>query len=577
MAKLTGVSVVAEKITYNGAEYVKTDESAKAGDIIRIASDVSFLTDGGYYVVDSVDCAGDPQITDDEGDSYDICGDEFEVFAKVSVAAPGATSAGTATYLEVKRRANVGERIRIVSGVSYSDYGNGDEFVVERVDLDGDVYITDNVGEEECVFLREYVVLEPIPQPNATTADTLPDTLPEPYVIHDGKVYVKETRKAAAGERILIVNPQIALSYGKGDVLTVKESLEGGISADNEARSGVLHREYVVLTPVTSVILGGKEYAIEQRNAKAGDIVLVTETAADYWAFSTGMIGTCDGESGRVAKDAHLTFANGKKYYVGPSASKSDYVVLVPQEDTQPVAKQPEAVRLTVGDYAKVTATSNHNYAIGDVVKITEDDPDGRPYRGEVVATGRVGNWLRESEVVRATPEEVAEAQRKKAEADAKAAKLKLKVGDKVRINVPEGTRTSYGRAGVTNSEIGEVTTIISDDLVRVRWPSFSNDWNGKPAELDVVTPEEAAWAKLGRKVGEFKAGDIAEFAEPAGYNALTKGDIGVVGEPNQLGWVRLNTASVVCGNWCTPKELRLIAPVESLFNSAINSASTAN
>lgn len=130
---------------------------------------------------------------------------------------------------------------------------------------------------------------------------------------------------------------------------------------------------------------------------------------------------------------------------------------------------------------------------------------------------------------------------------------------------------------GVTNAEIGEVTAVREGGKVTVKWPSFGSGWSGIMAELDVVTPEEAKWSAIGRKVGEFKAGDIVEFAEPDGYNALTKGDVGTVGETNRLGWVRVNTKAVKCGNWCEPKELRLIAPVESLFNSAINSASTAN
>lgn len=36
MPKLNGVKTVAERITYNGAEYVKADGRAQAGDIVKV-------------------------------------------------------------------------------------------------------------------------------------------------------------------------------------------------------------------------------------------------------------------------------------------------------------------------------------------------------------------------------------------------------------------------------------------------------------------------------------------------------------------------------------------------------------
>lgn len=64
-------------------------------------------------------------------------------------------------YREVRRKAAVGERIKIVDASEFSDYENGDTFIVERDDCDGDIFITDNVGDEEGVFAYEYVTLEP--------------------------------------------------------------------------------------------------------------------------------------------------------------------------------------------------------------------------------------------------------------------------------------------------------------------------------------------------------------------------------------------------------------------------------
>jgi hypothetical protein len=73
MAKLNGVTVspaVAERIQYNGVEYVKTDAPAKAGDIVRVNDLVNDMrigiTGGGFYEV--VNGPNGIYFDDDDGD-----------------------------------------------------------------------------------------------------------------------------------------------------------------------------------------------------------------------------------------------------------------------------------------------------------------------------------------------------------------------------------------------------------------------------------------------------------------------------------------------------------------------------
>lgn len=577
MAKLTnvrelGVNAVAEKITYNGAEYVKTEADAKAGDIVRnirapfyadvYAGDYFELLAGpsGIYFEDGDD---DKRGFDHGGYCYRVKSADFEVFAKVSAPVSAATPASPVAYREVKRVASAGERIRIVKGVSFSDYDNGDEFVVKRVDSDGDAYITDNVGEEECVFLREYVVLEEVVEAVETSAEPIPDTLPEPYVIHNGKVYAKESRKANGGELVIVtdnsaLNARDVRPYvPNGTVCEVVDDNPGvAIRGYETAGSFMLEGKYVVLTPVTSVTLGEKEYAIEQRVADVGETVLVLETF-------------CYGKSGDIAKVTESRRGLGDVRTEKHTLMNDDrYVVLVPKEPAksqpEPAVKQTEIInkkadvgdriritaaygtegkyangdvfavtriresdgrvfvaehdrpiaqeeyeiipepvrlteRLTVGDYAKVIALGGgHDYALGDIVEITKDDgkDDCAPYRGKTVASGRVGNWLAEKRVVRATPEEVAAAERVKAEADAKAA-------------------------------------------------------------------EETKWAAIGRKVGEFKVGDIVQTLEDTGGHPI--GTIGTLEYDHTWGKLRVRAG----GKLYAHHARTLLAPVESLFNSA--------
>lgn len=71
-------------------EYVRIDKSeAKAGDFVKFPNATSsYLTSDKYYEIYRVDVCGDPQIYDDDGDSYDTCGKRFEAYRKVSAAEP---------------------------------------------------------------------------------------------------------------------------------------------------------------------------------------------------------------------------------------------------------------------------------------------------------------------------------------------------------------------------------------------------------------------------------------------------------------------------------------------------------
>lgn len=71
-------------------KYVRIDKSeAKAGDFVKFPNATSsYLTSDKYYEIYRVDGCGDPQIYDDDGDSYDTYGFDFEVYRKVSAAEP---------------------------------------------------------------------------------------------------------------------------------------------------------------------------------------------------------------------------------------------------------------------------------------------------------------------------------------------------------------------------------------------------------------------------------------------------------------------------------------------------------
>jgi hypothetical protein len=136
-------------------------------------------------------------------------------------------------YREVKRKANVGERIKIVSAACAGElYQNNDVLTVTKVYDSGHVYANTSDGRNAGVFYREYTALEPTD-----------------IVIIDGVRYREERRKARVGERILYVwegeQSQVYTAIcveENGDVRVVDEYDDGTFM--------IHYGAYRVLTPI---------------------------------------------------------------------------------------------------------------------------------------------------------------------------------------------------------------------------------------------------------------------------------------------------------------------------------------
>lgn len=120
----------------------------------------------------------------------------------------------TQSYREVQRKANVGERIKIVEADD-SRYSNGDEFVVDGTNHAG-VYVKHrrgNINGCAAVFHSEYVVLEPI---TPTTA-TLPDLFAQFIRDNAGAVrsYLAEIDPDKCAEPSVDVAPPAPLTRAK--------------------------------------------------------------------------------------------------------------------------------------------------------------------------------------------------------------------------------------------------------------------------------------------------------------------------------------------------------------------------
>lgn len=428
---IPAVNVMVE-IGGSNAEYRKVDRKAQAGDIVKVISSDYDMQYGGFYLV------GDgPSVVDDVNDRvmpFGMYPEDFEVYAPVS-----AESTAPA-YREVKRKAAVGERIKIVNTCDRR-WSNGEEFVVERTGGSG-VMIKHPQGNGGggCagVFNSEYVVLEPI------NAQAKAESAAKP-------------KRLTVGDYAKVVNPKGYREHRRGQIVEIfKDTHEG---QPFNARS---------LTD------GGENWYCEH------EITLATAEE----------VSAARAEAQRVAQ---------RKLAVGTFAG-GGFAVVVDESKSGSLDGFENGQHVTVAD--------KYGYAGRYALKVTL--PGG--FYGYCNADAL--RQITEAEYNAAT-----------------APKPKFSVGDSVQINVPESETTRYGRALVKNSEIGTVTK-VSGERVTVTFPSYGGGWDGIASELTRVSAEELAaieketqetakWNAIGRKVGEFKRGDIVSFACTGGEKGV--------------------------------------------------------
>ncbi|MDE1454796.1 hypothetical protein PVN32_21860 [Bacillus paralicheniformis] len=279
---------------------------------------------------------------------------------------------------------------------------------------------------------------------------------------------------------------------------------------------------------------------IDKSEAKAGDFVKFDEAPYEYLTAGKfyGIYRVDDCGDPRIQDDEGDDFDTyGFDFEVYRKVSAAD----------------PQPERLKVGDYAKVVGKAI-TAETGDIVKIIQDTGDQVPFMVETM-DGKDTEWRTERSLVRATDEEVAEAK------DA-AARAKFKKGAKVRLKSGGGVYPLFG------FENGKVYSVVDNDFlwgITEKKIQIENDRGrgcATPDQLEPLTEEEAAeiekWAAIGRKVGEYKVGDIVQY--------LYDREICEVVDITDEGGVKVSTQS--CGT-CTENQasIELVTPVEARFD----------
>ncbi|WP_298833812.1 hypothetical protein [uncultured Planococcus sp.] len=271
------------------------------------------------------------------------------------------------------------------------------------------------------------------------------------------------------------------------------------------------------------------------------------------------------------------TFTENREYKVVDTDEDGDFVVLDDDGVTYNVStyhvydegdnfvivgeapKQAEDAPLKVGDYVRIIGgkTAVQNLTIGNIVEI-ESCAMAFDFRVKRVTDGEKELFDAE-DLVKATDAEVAAAKAPK-----------FSVGDYVRP-------MSAGRfGGVDIVALGEISNGPDrDGEYRVDALDGSDHDYFMPAQLERVTDADKAaaqesvaeaerWDEIGRKVNEFKAGDIVRYLG----GASTNGQLREVSQVPQVGFVKL-----VAGPYGVTTErvsnVELLTPVEDRFDRA--------
>lgn len=569
MAKLNGVILTDEAIKYSGAKYEKVVVTPQAGDILRAEdSDYGYVTNGAYYEVDYVDSCYDPHIIDNDGDGFDCADIEYALFRKVSEP----LTSSPQRYREVCRSAKVGERIKIVDrDASERRYKNGDEFVVTGSPGNDDVYVNGT-----CLVLKEeYVVLEPIAEQS------------EDIIEVASVKYRKVDRKPQVGDFVYMQHYDEGLTKGKVYEIHRLDSDGDGVFYDNDGdercfrinRNGrQLVERFETVADLEAQLSelqvkidekkAEEEKARDPRNAFAkGDKVRLISGGDEHplHGFKNGEVYT--------VSSPNTTWHSSKRVEI-VSCYHQGYAL--PEEIVKLTEKEvAELNRLKVGEYAKVVGKTSlfvsDEIDVNSIVEITAVDNTDIPYQAKAVANSEWAGWFGVTQLTRATDEEVAEAKRKLEE-------KKIVVGAYVKLTIEEGKRPAHGWGGVSNGDIGVVRSLSDGSVVYVDFPE-QNDWRGILSELTVLSGEEVAaekakaeevakWAKIGRKVNEFKVGDVIEITKDQ-YGDWV-GSTVVVKEINgkSLYYKSNRTSGVFVADF---HAVKLIAPIESVVNLTVS------
>lgn len=542
MAKLNGVKTVdmtngeITKVAYEGSEYtlIGTDVEAKSGDLVQSNVSIMDVSEGDFFKTFE---RNNGDISFKDGDNYyrDASYGEgrYNIFRKISADKPTIeqrieTLESDVAALKGEKKADEPKRLTVgdiakITGTESHHFGEIGDIVKIKIDEeDRQPYKCERISDGKNVgwFYEEDL-----------------EAYAEATIEFEGATYRKVDREARGGD-VVIFNGVDSYSTDNGKPYKV---LSG--------------RNYVGNTGTKRSVYGWGSNPnvdvyepIEQAKyvPQEGDIVVITANTSGH-ANKIGDIGT-------VGKEKPLS-DGGVNVYVpeGPTNAIRTKPCDMRKATPAEVEKYEQAMHkasFAVGDYVKVTDDfCDKVVSVGDICEIVHDDGTNLPFKLKRLSDGKISGYMYAHGLVKATDAEIE-----------KAKAPKLKAGDFVKIT----RKRSY----YDNDKIYEVRKDNGGDLYVIDEVGDAVYGAISDGEYEILSAEEAKWAKIGRQPNEFKKGDVVRVVEMMS-SRFAVGTLGIVMKDEIDSCRRPTTEAITTEGKVKSYHPRveLVSPVESLFN----------
>lgn len=366
-------------------------------------------------------------------------------------------------------------------------------------------------------------------EPKRLTVGDFAKIIDEETIEFEGVTYRKVDRKAREGDVVIFRKNTSNCSHINKPYL-VTEVIEGSPKFYEEDRWSVYFGTYGRTRETVDVYEA-------QYFPQVGDIVVVTGNTSGH--------SNSVGDIGKVGAEKPLEYGGVKVYVPGNSTvairTKPQDIRKATPAEVEAYEKAAHKASFAVGDYVKIVKSYRGNEGV--ILRITGigNYRTGRgpcEFKLEALTGKTVGEecGATADQIVKATDAEIA-----------KATAPKLKAGDFVKIT-RWLSQYDNDKAYEIVEKDGKLGVIDED-----------GDFNPgaiRAEKYEIVDAETAKWAKIGRKVGELKRGDIVRIMNHIGARGFSNGQITEVTENSTTSRARVGS------RWSVTAEL--IAPVES-------------
>lgn len=313
---------------------------------------------------------------------------------------------------------------------------------------------------------------------------------------------------------------------------------------------------------ITKISYDGAEYTLTTEEAVKGDILL---SLIGRSALNNGAFYTCYATGGPTLivndNDMQLRLYHRHDFKVFRKVSADSPTQQNNANGMEKEAYKPQEGDIVVVESLEKWASLGTRLQVGDIGKVGVEGDNGLSVRVLVPGGSTTSVYVDKSEIRKATPAEVEEYE----EALVEAKRAKLKAGDYITVE------SKYYRQDITKGKPYEVLEgrhgfYFLDDAGDSRCAALLD------GDFSIVPPSAVKWVKIGRKVNEYRVGDIVRLVNGDGgglkeYDGIiTK----IIENDYHTALYRLEKPDFVentADTWYFAESIELVAPVESTLN----------